>query len=232
MDDKKLHDLLRRSSSQAWERAPECPDEHEIAAYVEGAIRDSARDAVELHLADCERCTLLVGTLSRLEVESAESVPIETMARATNLVAANSNRWSRYLPHLAAAAVLVLAVGIVFNTRDEPPIRSESDYRTTRGPTAQPEMKILSPAAGAGVGTGNLLIRWTEVPGTRYYVVRIVTASGSLVAEHRVTDTEWRPGGDVSLRAGEEYYVRVEAYPAAGPSTDSIHVPFTVRDDG
>jgi hypothetical protein len=232
MDDKKLHELLRHSSSRTWEWAPECPDEHEIAAYVEGAIGESTRDAVELHLADCERCTLLVGTLSRLEIESAEAVPAETMARAASLVAEKPNRWPRYLPHLAAAAVLVLAVGVLFNTREGTPVQAESDYRTTRGTDAQPEMRILSPASGAGVGADGLLVRWTAIPGTRYYVVRIVTASGSLVAEHRVTDTEWRPGGDVSLHAGEEYYVRVEAYPAAGPSMGSVHVPFTVRDDG
>lgn len=232
MDDKKLHELLRRSGSRTWEWAPECPDEHEIAAYVEGTIGDSARDVVELHLADCERCSLLVGTLSRLEIEPAQGVPAEMLVRAERLAGARPARWSRYLPHLAAAAVLVLAVGILFNTREEPPVRSEADYRTTRGPAAQPEMKILSPTTGAGIGAEELLVRWTEIPGTRYYVVRIVTASGALVTEQRVTETEWRPGSKVSLATGEEYYVRVEAYPAAGPSTGSIHVPFTVRDDG
>jgi hypothetical protein len=50
-----------------------------------------------------------------------------------------------------------------------------------------------------------------------------------LVTEERVTDTHWRPGVGVMLEAGQEYYVRVEAYPAVGPSTGSIHVPFTVR---
>jgi hypothetical protein len=232
MNDTKLHELLRRSASGTWEWAPECPDEHEIAAYVEGAIGDTTRDSMELHLADCERCTLLVGTLSRLEVESAESVPEETMARAERLAGAQPASWSRYFPHLAAAAVLVLAVGFVFNTREAPPVQAESDYRTTRGPAAQPVMKILSPAIGAGVSADGLLIRWTEVPGTRYYLVRIVTASGALVTEQRVTETEWRPGNGITLDTGEEYYVRVEAYPAAGPSAGSIHVPFTVRDDG
>jgi len=231
MDDRKLQALFRRASSQTWEWAPLCPDEHDIAAYVDGMIRESAREEMQLHLADCERCTLLVGTLSRLEIESADLVPAETMERARQLVRPQHDRWQRYLPHLAAAAVLVLAVGVVFNQWQEAPVQSESEYRTTRGIAEPSQMEVLSPAAGAGVDAAELEVRWTAVPGTRYYLVRIVTGSGALVTEERVTEARWRPGSAVPLESGQEYYVRVEAYPAAGPSTGSIHVPFTVRAD-
>lgn len=230
MDDRKLHELFRRASSQTWEWAPECPEEHEIAAYVDGTTHESARDELELHLADCERCTLLVGSLTRLEIEATDGASAVTLERARRLVPHQSKRWTQYLPHLAAAAVLVLAVSVSFTVREDAPVQSESDYRTTRGPTSQPDMQIESPAAGAGVGAGDLVIRWTEIPGARYYQVRIVTGSGALVTEQRVTDMEWRPGNTVRLEAGREYYVRVEAYPAVGPSTGSIHIPFTVRE--
>lgn len=229
MDDRKVQELLQRASSQTWEWAPACPDEHEIAAYVGGTIRESARADVELHLADCERCTLLVGTLSRLEIETADGPPTVTFERARRLVPAGRNRWAQYVPHLAAAAVLVLAVGIVFNQRQEAPTRSESDYRTTRGVTATPRMEVLAPAAGAGVNADEFEVQWIELPGTRYYVVRIVTGSGALVTEQRVTGTRWLPGSAVPLEPGQDYYVRVEAYPSAGPSTASVHIPFTVR---
>lgn len=229
MDDKRLQGLLRRASPRTWERAPVCPDELDIAAYVEGSIREPERETVELHLADCERCTLLVGTLSRMEIESADLVPTDTMERARRLVGPGRDRWRRYLPQLAAAAILVLAVGIVFNQRQEPPVRSEADYRTTRGAAEPSRMEVLSPAAGAGVDAAAFEVRWTGVAGTRYYLVRIVSDSGALVTEQRVTDTHWRPGSTVPLEAGQDYYVRVEAYPAVGPSTGSIHVPFTVR---
>ena len=47
MDDKRIQDLLRRASPQTWEWAPACPDEHEIAAYVDGSIPEPARETVE-----------------------------------------------------------------------------------------------------------------------------------------------------------------------------------------
>ena len=77
------------------------------------------------------------------------------------------------------------------------------------------------------------MIWWSagpRLPGARYYLIRIVTGSGALVTEQRVTDNHWQPGIDVDLAPGKEYYVRVEAYPAVGPPTGSIHVPFTVLD--
>ena len=44
MDDKILHKLFRQASPQAWDRTPSCPDEHEIAAYVDATIQESGRD--------------------------------------------------------------------------------------------------------------------------------------------------------------------------------------------
>jgi hypothetical protein len=229
MDDRKLQDLFHRASTGTWEWAPACPDEHQIAAYVDGTIPESSRDEVELHLADCERCTLLVGTLFRLEIDSSRAPTPEVLERARGLVDAKRRRWTEYLPRLAAAAVLVIAVGVAFNARQDPAVQSESDYRITRGVTSPRPMEVLAPAAGAGVHAKELEVRWTELPGTRYYLVRIVTASGALVTEQRVTNTHWRPGSTVALQVGQDYYVRVEAYPAVGPSTGSIHVPFTVH---
>jgi hypothetical protein len=229
MDDRKLQDLFHRASTRTWEWAAGCPDEHEIAAYADGTIPESTRDEVEMHLADCERCTLLVGTLSRLETESSDAPTTEVLERAQRLVRAGRGRWIGYLPHLAAAAVLVLAVSVMFNLRQDAPVQSESDYRTTRGVITSQTIEVLSPAASAGVNAEELEVRWTRLPGTRYYVVRIVTAAGALVTEQRVSDTHWRPENTIPLQAGQDYYVRVEAYPAVGPSTGSIHVPFTVR---
>ncbi|HEU4517560.1 MAG TPA: zf-HC2 domain-containing protein [Steroidobacteraceae bacterium] len=223
--------MLRRASSQTWEWAPACPDEHQIAAYADATIPESARENVELHLADCERCTLLVGTLSRLEIESTDRPPTEVLAQAERLVRLKTGRWTRYLPHLAAAAVLVLAVGVFFGQRDQTTVRTEDNFRTTRSMAAPPRMEVLVPSAGAGVHATDFEVRWTGIPDTRYYLVRIVTGSGALVTEQRVTDTHWKPGSGVELQAGQDYYVRVEAYPSVGASTGSVHVPFTVRDD-
>jgi len=230
MDDKKLHELFRQTAPGALERTPSCPDEHDVASYVDATIEPAARGNLERHLADCERCLLLVGAVARLETDATDGASDVTLERARRLVPASAHRWAVYVPHLAAAAVLVLAVGILFNVLQKPPAQSESDYRATRGTTARPDLQITSPSAGAGVDANDLVVRWTEMPGARYYLVLIVTDSGALVTEQRVTDAEWRPGTGVRLEPGEDYYVRVEAYPAVGPSTGSIHIPFSVRD--
>jgi hypothetical protein len=229
MDDRKLQELIRQASPQTWERSPECPDEHAIAACYDGTIQAPARETLELHLADCERCTLLIGALSRLEIETAEGVSAETLERARRLVPAGPTRTFRYTPHLAAAAVLVLAVGVFFNVRQDTAVQPEPDYRTTRSVATSSQLEVLSPVPGAGVHANQLEVRWSEIVGTRYYVVRIVSSSGALVTEQRVSSAEWRPGPELRLEAGQEYYVRVEAFPTFGPSTGSRHVPFTVR---
>ena len=75
-----------------------------------------------------------------------------------------------------------------------------------------------------------LVVRWTEVPGSQYYDVRIVTDSGDLVREARVEGTEWRPSTEIALRPGAEYYVHVDAYPSSTKAISSDHVPFTIAE--
>ena len=90
---------------------------------------------------------MLVGSLTRLEIEATDDAPAKTLEMARRLVPAKANRWTQFLPHLAAAAVLVLAVGVLFNVRQEATVRSESDYRITRGVTAAPQMQVIAPAS-------------------------------------------------------------------------------------
>ena len=58
-----LTSLLRRARTGHPERTPACPDEEQIAAYVDGTIEPEAREPLELHLADCDACIALVGLL-------------------------------------------------------------------------------------------------------------------------------------------------------------------------
>ena len=91
-------------------------------------------------------------------------------------------------------------------------------------------LQVLAPGAGAKVDGQHPLFRWSAVPGSDYYDVRIVNDSGDLLVEHRVEGTEWRPATPLELQPGAEYFVQVEAHPSQAKTVSSDHVPFLVSD--
>jgi len=215
-------------------RASACPDEHAIAGYVDGGLEEVARQQVELHLADCGHCLGLVGLLSReRDADVVESVPAGVAAQAPARVTDRPQRRWRLAPQWAAAAALILAVPVLLQVgrnldrgnegRPEPPAT-----RTLASPAAG--LQVLSPGAGTAVDARRLSFRWTEVSGTPYYDVRIVTDAGDVVIRQRVTGTTWRPLAELNLEPGAEYFVHVDAYPSGDKAVSSDHVPFRVSD--
>jgi hypothetical protein len=91
-------------------------------------------------------------------------------------------------------------------------------------------LHVLAPGSGAIVDEQLLAFRWSEVPGSRYYDVRIVTDTGDLVVEQRVAGTEWQPTHSLHLHPGAEYFVHIEAHPSESKTISSDHVPFLVSD--
>jgi hypothetical protein len=91
-------------------------------------------------------------------------------------------------------------------------------------------LQVLSPGAGAVVDARRLSFRWTEVAGTPYYDVRIVTDAGDVVVRQRVSGTAWEPAAQLNLRPGAEYFVHIDAYPSGDKAVGSDHVPFRVSD--
>jgi hypothetical protein len=91
-------------------------------------------------------------------------------------------------------------------------------------------LQVLSPGAGTAVDPQRLSFSWTEVLGTPYYDVRIVTDVGDVVIQQRVTGTTWRPPAPLDLQPGAEYYVHIDAYPSGDKAMSSDQVPFRVSD--
>lgn len=228
-----LSSLLRASRTDAPERDPACPDEHSIAAYVDGTLESATRERLELHLADCSHCLALVGLLSRAqEAPAAEAPPEPVITRARSLARTRSRRWGFPAPQWAAAAAVVLAVGTLVLVSQTPgPTRAiwQSDAPTVRTGTS-PSLQLLSPDDGATIDRTQLTVRWSTVLGARYYDVRVVTEAGDVVIEDQVTGTEWSPKNHASLRPGLEYFVRVDAYVSEGKSIGSEHTSFQVSD--
>lgn len=215
--------------------SPGCPDEHLIAGYVDGRLDSPAAVEVEHHLADCSHCLALVALLSRDLEAGAEAASSGTGFRApASPVAAPRRRWHDVRKWAMAAAV-VLAVPILLPLVRTPDPGTEarpgSPAATTRMVTpAGHGLQVLSPGPGAAVDPRQLAFSWTEVPGSPYYDLRVVTDEGDIVAEQRVTGTHWQPPVPLQLERGAEYFVLVEAYPSGDKPVSSHHVPFRVPD--
>jgi hypothetical protein len=231
-----LPSLLSASLSEPSGRLAECPDEHQIAAYVDGALPTATRRGLETHLADCDYCLTLVGLLSRERaVPATEPVSNPMIARAEEPARRESQSGTRPVPHWAAAAVVVIAMATLIRVTQSPGppdgLTEGSDAPTTRSAAATTSgLTLLSPTPGVDVNSGQLTVRWTPVPGTRYYDVRVVTDVGDVVAEEHVGGTEWRLSDPAVLQPGAEYFVHVDAFIADDKTVSSEHVAFRVAD--
>lgn len=231
-----LTSLLSAGAPHDAGPSPACPDEHRIAGYVDGRLDDAARQQVELHLADCVHCLALVGLLcrGRRGADPVENVPRTIGAPAEHRTVEGQQRRWRLAPQWAAAAALVLVVPVLLLLGRNLDGRIEGQRHpassVTRVTESTPGLQVLSPGAGAAVDADRLSFRWTEVPGTPYYGIRIVTDEGDLVIQQRVDGTTWRPPAQLNLRPGVEYFVLVDAYPSGDKAVSSEHVPFRVAD--
>jgi hypothetical protein len=227
--------LLRAGDDRSRERSPGCPDEQLIAAYFDELLSPRERESMEAHLADCAHCLALVGLLGRQDDDGEAAVPDTAQVRARRLARPAGPAPARHAPRWAVAAAALLAIPVLLHlsrsTDESPAFGSDPGTRGTRNlPPIAHDLQVLRPLAGSVVAPNDLSVRWSPVPGSAYYDVRIVNDTGLPVVEQRVTGTEWHPDAGLRLQPGVEYYVRVDAYPADGKSVGSAHVPFTVRE--
>jgi len=235
MTEDRLIEMLGRDGSGDAARGPSCPGDAELASYLDGVLeRDESRH-IESHLAECRRCRSAAAAVVRVqaEVETLESAPDLLLARAEKLIRSNPKRKFRGAAAWAAAATVVLALGLVAIMRSPVTDRAgESMNPTTRQsrfiehPPIVP--KISLPAEDALVSARGLSVHWTDVPGTRYYELRIVDDDGDVVLKERVTGTVWSPTADLALKPGADYFVRVDAYLDDAKPISSEHVMFQV----
>src|ERR1043165_8718002 len=82
MDEKELTTLLRSQDFKQSSRTWRCPDENQLAAYVNGQSLD--RQKLERHLADCKHCRETASFLLN-QFDPDESVPAAVLVRARRL---------------------------------------------------------------------------------------------------------------------------------------------------
>lgn len=245
MDEQTRKELMILQSEELAGQTPFCPEDQQIAEYFDEVLPEFERDALERHLADCRFCLARVGMLQRLEEGgSVRRISEDVLAAAKTLRHEPRERLSKAMPFLAAAAVIIIAVGAIHQLfplsqfgqdvlprahLDEP----SGSVRETR--TIDPGAngpRFLAPNEGVAVVAAGDPFRWSPVPNSLYYQVRIVSDAGDLLWQERVDGTEWRLPGGLNLSPGVEYFVRVDAYLTDAKALQSDYLLFRLGERG
>jgi hypothetical protein len=229
MIEDRLAELLARRQ-RLTEPSAECPSDDLVASYLDGTLEPDARRRFEEHVAHCARCTELIGAVMRSEALATDSADELLVARAFQLVSRRSRFRAASL--WASAATLLLGIGLVA-TLGLPP-QTTDDAPTVRGSRLVDRgaevPKITVPSERTSIEPEHLAVSWSAVPAARYYEVRVLDDDGDVVTVQRVTGTEWNAAGTVDLRAGADYYVRVDAFAEDNRPRSSEHVLFHVAE--
>jgi hypothetical protein len=241
MSEHDLTALIPPASQAGARRGRRCPDEARLAAFVDGALADSARDVVADHLAGCEYCCGQVGFLARAaELGPPPPVPAALLARA------QGERVSlvRHLRPAAAVAgtVTVVAALLLVVQRDRqwslPTLAPDSGttvlapastaaertVRNGRNPADAP--LIVRPAEGETVPRAALELRWQDAPEALFYTVQLVDVRGDVAWEGRTEGTSLAVPAAAALAPGDRYFAWVLAHLPSGATVRSPAVGF------
>jgi len=236
MNQQKLTELLHSQALDIPQSTAFCPSGPEIAAILDSAERHPNQERFERHLAGCGYCQTQVAVLARFRQSNDEvQIPQTLLVKADRFGNQPVPRRFRHAPRWAAAAVVVLALATIATQAPElnrgavdgPPTQVDPEPREIRNiDTAHRAPSVLSPMDGASIRPGELTVRWTQVPGSLYYDIRLVDAEGFLLWQDRVKQTSAELPEQLDLVSGERYFVRVDAYLAEAKSVSSSHVKF------
>ena len=173
-------DELRRSYAalrreRAQRPVSERPSAETIRQALDGELSDAARETV----LDQALASGASAELAMLQAAQG-AARVESRVESPSTAPTTTRRWWPF----AAAAALVLAVGVPIATRapnDPDPLRFRSGANAA---TAQ----LMTPASGA-VLVANQRFVWSAVPHATRYTLELLDANGATVAEMVTMDT-------------------------------------------
>jgi hypothetical protein len=181
-----------------------CPQPERLWASAREELAGSENDEVVLHLGECTACA----TAWRLAREL--SLPEAAQPRESTSADPGPARslWN-WVP-MAAAAALVVGVGVLLVARWSPWNTQPPVYRSQEGRW----LETLVPA-GSSLPRGAFVLRWTAGPEGTIYDLRVTSekleplarASGLERAQHQVPEGALTP-----LGAGQRIFWQVTAY--------------------
>src|SRR5206468_3107887 len=139
----------RPKSRKLWAR---CPEDLQLAAYVDGTLDGATRPGLEQHLADCGRCRDKISFLVRAgEWPNAEEAPLWLVTKARNLVAQPSRkpfafdwRWATAAVAASFAILFLILFAVRFRTPNPRAERVGAD-----APPTNISLPVNSPATPA-----------------------------------------------------------------------------------
>lgn len=236
MDNGRLTRLLWHDSAEVPAELPFCPEDRVIVSYFEGVLGDAERERLRNHVVECRFCQGRLGNLARTtEFIEDPSVPSRLLADAKQVGQQTAPvKRNRQAPVWAAAAVIVLAVTLVFFSQWQgapggDAIRTvtpsgEDGTRQLRSLGRIPlEILLVNPLPGGTLSRGTQ-VHWSEIPDAYHYDVFVLSTAGDVVWTERLKVARWSPQGTEALIPDNRYYLRVEATLRDGSSVSSRHV--------
>jgi len=202
-----------------------CPDSSTLAACFEGSLTQAEQNSLRPHLSACRDCRNQLALLSRLATAEITDSPSElTLQRVQCLSGRNRGTPLRKAPVWATAAVMLLALGLVWQWF---PDRSELDQpgkqvRTVSPAETAPRPLVLN--ASTTSPDRALQIKWTPVETALYYEVSLVSKRGDLLVKQRVEGNELTLQRPFSTDDESDLYVRVDAFLSGSRKLNSSHV--------
>jgi len=238
MDTQDYSQLLRLQSAELTGRTAFCPEDQEIAEYFDAELSAIERAKLEHHLNTCHFCLARIGILDRLVVISTNKrIPEAVLASTKQMTPETRIHQQKMTPLWAAAAVLVLAVFITTNPKQEfadpapnppsVPFSGENSRQLRSLNRNAMSIDVLNPAPGASIQPG-ALIRWSEIPGNLHYKIFILSNNGDVLWTQRLGGTDWVLSDSLPLATDSKYFFRVEAQLPDGRTASSRHIVFQI----
>jgi hypothetical protein len=115
MDEKNIREFFQSRGETAVRRGWRCPDELQLAAYLERHLSGRTLNSIEGHLADCEFCRGQIAFLTQsADWTMSEEIPVAALRQARALVPPKSTNPGLLGWRWAAVSVAGLSVIILF----------------------------------------------------------------------------------------------------------------------
>jgi hypothetical protein len=164
-----------------------CPiaDADTDTRYLAGSLTDAEAEAFEEHYFECDTCWKAVQRGAEIRSALSQS-PRIVEKRTTPAVLRQPIKRRTWWPALAAAAVIVVAVGLW----KFPLATQRSAAVTESGQTAEPTRGTVEEPSISTTASGHTLTAsWPHTPQARTYRVRLIAEDGRLLLERELADT-------------------------------------------
>ncbi len=160
-----------------------CPDEQDLAAFVDGALTLERRATVSTHVDGCATCFTTVAAIGRMADAPA---PVPTRSLLDRVEPPRRFWTTMRVSAASAAAVVVLVVGLwevrrsSFSTSPTPPAAAAAGHSGVRGARPAADVRVLAPNDGGELLPG-AEIRWTGIEHVTFYEIQVTTSTGDLL---------------------------------------------------